>query len=222
MTDDSRHEHPELREWAGAYALGSLDPDDRRRFERHLNVCERCADEVNAFAPIPGLLAHVDLHDLHYASTETADAISRRAVGDYLAVRSSRNRWRAAAVGIAAVALVVVSAATVIRVVDHDAPSQPAVSATVRSSQAATSEITTSERSWGTEITVRAAGLPNRSVYQLWGVDKRGTWSVAATWGPTATGRANVTGATSLPTSTLERILVTSEDRSDILIDSTV
>lgn len=220
MTDDSRHD--ELREWAGAYALGALDPDDRRTFERHLRVCERCAEDVNAFAPIPGLLAHVELTDLHEASPETADAIGRRAIDEDVALRSSRNRWRAAAIGIAAAALFVVSAAAVIRVVDDDAPVPPRVSATVTASQATSSEIATSERNWGTEITVRADGLPSRSTYQLWGVDQRGRWSVAATWGPTPTGRASVTGATSLPTSTLERVVVTSEDRSDILIDSTV
>lgn len=222
MTDDSRHEHIELREWAGAYALGSLDPDDRRRFERHLNECERCAAEVNAFAPIPGLLAHVDLDDLHHASPETADAISRRVADEGAAVQWSRNRWRAATIGIAAAVLLAVSAATVIQIVDDDAPTRPPVSATVTSSQAATSEIATSERTWGTEITVRADGLPNRSEYQLWGVDQHGKWSVAATWGPTPTGRAIITGATSLPTATLDRIVVTSEDRSDILIDSVV
>lgn len=222
MTDDSRHEHSELREWAGAYALGSLDPDDRRRFERHLNDCDRCADEVNAFAPIPGLLAHVDLHDLHHASPETADAISRRAADEGLTVQMSRNRWRAAAIGIAAAVLLAVSATTVMRIVDDDAPSRPTVSATVTSSQAAISDIATSGRTWGTEITVRADGLPNRSEYQLWGVDQNGTWSVAATWGPTPAGRANITGATSLPLATLDRVVVTSEDRSDILIDSTV
>ena len=201
---------------------GSLDPDDRRRFERHLSECERCADEVNAFAPIPGLLAHIDLQDLHPASPETADAISRRVIDESRAVQSSRNRWRATTIGIAAATLLALSAATVIRVANDDPPSPPVLSATVTSSQAGVSEITTSERTWGTEITVRADGLPNRSEYQLWGVDQDGNWSVAATWGPTPAGRANITGATSLPTSTLDRIVVTSEDRSDILIDSTV
>lgn len=222
MTDDPRHEHAELSEWVGAYALGSLDPDDRRRFERHLSVCERCADDVSAVAPIPGLLSHIDLADLHRASPETADAIGRRAVDQGLALQSSRNRWRVAFAGIAAASLLVVSAATVIRVVDDDAPSRPVVAATVTSSQATSSEIATSARVWGTEITVSADGLPNRTQYQLWGIDQDGMWSVAATWGPTPTGRAVITGATSVPTSSLDRIVITSEDRSDILIDSTV
>jgi anti-sigma-K factor RskA len=221
VTDGSQQEHAELREWAGAYALGALEAGDRRRFERHMSACARCAEEVNAFAPIPGLLAHVRLDDLHDASPEVAEAIGRRAVDDGLMLRSSRNRWRAAAVSLAAAAVLVVSAATVLRVTD-DAPSRPVVSATVTSSQATSSVIATSERSWGTEITVRADGLPSRSEYQLWGVDASGTWSVAATWGPTPSGRAHITGATSLPASSLERVVVTSDDRSDILIDSTV
>ena len=222
MTDDRQNEHGELHEWAGAYALGSLEPDDRRRFERHLNACDRCADEVNAFAPIPGLLAHIELFDLHEASPETAHAIGRRAVDEGLTLRMSRNRWRTAAVSIAAATLVVVCAGTIVWIVNDDEPTRPVASATVTASLATTSEISTSARTWGTEITLRAEGLPSRTEYQLWGVDTAGTWSVAATWGPTPSGRANITGASSLAASSLERVVVTSQDRSDILVDSTV
>ena len=30
----------------GAYVSGRLDPDDRLRFERHLETCRQCADEL--------------------------------------------------------------------------------------------------------------------------------------------------------------------------------
>ena len=223
MTHGSQHEHDELHEWAGAYALGSLDPDDRRIFERHLSECPRCADEVNAFAAIPGLLAQVDRAELREPSTETADAIGLRAAEEAVSLRTSRNRWRASAMTLAAASMLVLAVGTASWfVAGDDAPSLPVVAATVTVSQAATSEISTSTRTWGTEIVVRADGLPERTEYQLWGVDDTGSWSIAATWGPTPTGRANITGATSLPTAALDRIVVTSDDRADILIDSTV
>ena len=223
MTNDSHHEHAELREWAGAYALGSLDPDDRRTFERHLSDCSRCAEEVNAFAAIPGLLARVDVADLREPSIETADAITHRAAEEAGSLRASRNRWRTSAMTVVAATLMVLTVGAVVRfAAQDDATSRPVVAATVTASQAASSEISTSARTWGTEIVVRADGLPERTEYQLWGVDDTGAWSIAATWGPTPTGRANITGATSLPTASLDRIVVTSEDRTDILIDSTV
>ncbi|MEV0499305.1 zf-HC2 domain-containing protein, partial [Streptomyces spectabilis] len=32
------------------YALDALDPDETRRFEKHLATCARCTDEVRALA----------------------------------------------------------------------------------------------------------------------------------------------------------------------------
>ena len=37
--------HAELKEQAGAYVLGSLDPDEQISFEAHLAGCEECAAE---------------------------------------------------------------------------------------------------------------------------------------------------------------------------------
>lgn len=39
---------PELHDLAAAYALNALDPEDRWTYERHLETCERCRDEVAA------------------------------------------------------------------------------------------------------------------------------------------------------------------------------
>ncbi|MFF4348211.1 anti-sigma factor domain-containing protein [Streptomyces sp. NPDC001530] len=38
----------ELHSLAAPYALDALEPDERRRFERHLRRCERCTAEVRA------------------------------------------------------------------------------------------------------------------------------------------------------------------------------
>ncbi len=40
----------DLHSLAAPYALDALEPDERRRFEKHLKKCERCAFEVRALA----------------------------------------------------------------------------------------------------------------------------------------------------------------------------
>ncbi|MGW5772237.1 anti-sigma factor [Streptomyces longwoodensis] len=40
----------DLHSLAAPYALDALEPDERRRFERHLRACERCAAEVRALS----------------------------------------------------------------------------------------------------------------------------------------------------------------------------
>jgi hypothetical protein len=48
----------------GAYLLGALDPAERSVFERHLNTCTVCREELIRLAPLPGLLGQVNLADL--------------------------------------------------------------------------------------------------------------------------------------------------------------
>ncbi|MFC9280412.1 anti-sigma factor domain-containing protein [Streptomyces collinus] len=40
----------DLHSLAAPYALDALDPGERRRFEKHLGSCDRCADEVRTLA----------------------------------------------------------------------------------------------------------------------------------------------------------------------------
>jgi anti-sigma-K factor RskA len=41
-----RMAQPELHDLAAAYALNALDPEDRWTYERHLDTCEDCREEV--------------------------------------------------------------------------------------------------------------------------------------------------------------------------------
>ena len=45
------------REWAAVYVLGSLDPRERREFEKHIIECSSCAAVVSEFAALPALLS---------------------------------------------------------------------------------------------------------------------------------------------------------------------
>jgi anti-sigma-K factor RskA len=61
---------------AGAYAINALDDLERARFERHLDNCETCQDDVAGFSETTGLLASAaaapiskSLHDAVHAQT---------------------------------------------------------------------------------------------------------------------------------------------------------
>lgn len=215
----------ELHEWAGAYALGALDPDDRRRFEQHVEDCQRCADELRGFAAIPGLLAQIERDDLvDTRRPETARAIAARAREEDRRLRSGYRRWRMAAIASAA-GLVLVVATIIVVAASRGGDGEPTVTPTVgvvTASVADSAAVSTTSWAWGTEIHLELGGLPERGQYQLWAVDDTGGWTVAATWGPTPTGGARITGATSVATDRLERLVVTSDDPQEILVDATV
>lgn len=48
----------------GAYVLGALPPDERRRFEAHVRHCRRCARATRELADLPDLLAQADITGL--------------------------------------------------------------------------------------------------------------------------------------------------------------
>jgi anti-sigma factor RsiW len=47
----------DIHEQAAAYALDALDPEDRWTYERHLDTCDRCREEVATLRDIAGELA---------------------------------------------------------------------------------------------------------------------------------------------------------------------
>jgi hypothetical protein len=53
-------------------------------------------------------------------------------------------------------------------------------------------------KGWGTEVEMESRDLPPRPSYTLWVVGHDGTRQPAATWGPTPSGKARCTGATSI------------------------
>ena len=53
-----RMAQPELHDLAPAYALNALDPEDRWTYERHLDTCDRCREEVIALREGASQLAY--------------------------------------------------------------------------------------------------------------------------------------------------------------------
>ena len=219
MTPD---DHDRFAKWAAASTLGALDPDDRRAFETHLTTCRSCAAELAELAPLPGLIAKTTSADIEQRPDPArAAAIADAARHEMGALRRRSRRWRLTAAGLAAAAAVLV-ALVVVDPGDGGNDGPPTQAATVASTSAAATEVAVSPRAWGTEITLAITGLPARPSYQLWAIDSRGEWVSAATWSPTPTGAVRLTGATSTPTTDLDRIVITSGARDDLLVDATL
>jgi anti-sigma-K factor RskA len=94
---------PELHDLAAAYALNALDPEDRWTYERHLDTCERCRDEVARLRETASELAYVA--EGPAPPPELRDRILNEArAGRPAEVVPLRRRWLFPATALAAVA----------------------------------------------------------------------------------------------------------------------
>jgi anti-sigma-K factor RskA len=98
-----RMDRPEIHDLAAAYALDALGPEDRWTYERHLDDCERCRDDVARLRD--GAV------ELAYASAapeprpELRERILRAAREERpAAITPLRRRWLFPATAVAAVA----------------------------------------------------------------------------------------------------------------------
>lgn len=215
-------EHELYREWSAAYVLGALSSSERASYERHLDHCQRCRDDVAAFSPLPGLLGKIDPDEQEVGSgldrvTELAMA---RAEHDYGRLRISARRWRRLALaGLGAAAVVVmlgfIPALGGGRTVGGDELAFEAVGAGVAGS------VVVAERPWGTSIDLDLVGLPRRDAYQLWAIATDGSRRSAATWSATRQGVARLTGAAAIPTAELDHLEITSADERDVVLWTT-
>lgn len=220
MTD----QHDRYRDWGAAYVLGALEPAERAAFERHLDACTRCQADVRSFAPLPGLLSTVSAEDVEALASRDADeaatarvtrVASDRARAEGAALRRSLRRWRMAAAGTAAAAAIALAA-----VVLPGSPDVATQDLAISAAEATTGRLAVSERGWGTHVEVELEGLPARDAYLLRAIATDGTVQTAATWGPTPSGRARLVGATAIQLEDLERLEVTSEDATEVLVSA--
>jgi anti-sigma-K factor RskA len=94
---------PELHDLAAAYALNALDPEDRWTYERHLDGCERCRNEVARLRETASELAYVA--EGPAPPPELRDRILREArAGKPAEVAPLRRRWLFPVTAVAAVA----------------------------------------------------------------------------------------------------------------------
>ena len=96
-------ERVEIHDLAAAYALNALDPEDRWTYERHLDDCERCRDQVAALREGAAELAYAA--EGPEPSPDLRERILRAAREERPAqVVPLRRRWLLPATAAAAVA----------------------------------------------------------------------------------------------------------------------
>lgn len=206
MTD-----HGRLHEWSGAYVLGALEGEERRSFETHLDECSRCRDEVAAFAPIPGLLAHLESAPAPVPVPDRiGEAAARRAREEWRRTLRSRRRWRWIAVAAVFVAALLAASVLIGR-------SRPGSTSLTLQGEASGS-IAIEERAWGTAIVIDLEDLPPSERYVAWAVDTGGEWQQVAVWGSAPGSRASLTAATSVPTERLDAVVVTTGGYRDRVV----
>jgi hypothetical protein len=191
-----------------AYALGTLDPDDRERLEAHLPGCDQCREVLASVEGLPPLLSLVPPDTFRSdGSPEQGAALPPARPSEAMyerllaaAVTRRRSRRRLALTGAAAV-LVVAAGAGGVAVVE--ALSGPAVQVVAGSAGAVKATVQVRGTSTGTALRLQLTGVPPESHCSLVAVDRDGHREVVSTWEATYTGTATIDSSTAIPRSRL-------------------
>jgi anti-sigma-K factor RskA len=213
-------DHDRFRDLVASYVLGGLSPADRVETEDHLRACSRCRDELVELAPLPGLLSTVALEDLETPSLLAPDKVVTGARAHLDRLRRSRQRWRLGAGTAAVIALVALGAALVGGRAGTDAPERDTIALVLESGSDVGGSIAVDERAWGTYVHVSLDGLPPRDRYRIWAVDISGFWHDAGSWRATPDDTARLGASVHLRLTEIDRVVVTSGDRSDPLLEA--
>lgn len=191
----------------GAYVVGALDAGDRTAVEQHLHDCPGCRDELAGLAGLPGLMSRLTLEDVTaeppVPPVDLYERVAARARQEVAtAHRRSRVRWLAA---VAAAAVLLAGAG--IGIDRWRAGRRPTYSLSAAAGGVHMSVVLTPQAS-GTGLAVTVSGLPEQEHCRLVAIGSDGTRDRAGSWTATYTGQANVTGSTSIPRSTLIRLVL--------------
>jgi hypothetical protein len=209
--------HVTVRLLLGAYLLGGLDEADERRVDAHLRTCLECRDRLRHLDAVPPLL-----HLLPAGMPEVATAMPPPAPLKNLLqrVRAGRRRARLRLVAAALVTALLVGAGFALAL---HRPAQPKAQpgTTVHLAGASTGEAVLTRKTWGVSIVIHLAGLPPTGPYVLHVVGRDGHDEQAAAWGPTPSGGANVTGASSIQLTNVRQVRITG-GRGEVLATATL
>jgi anti-sigma factor RsiW len=220
-------DHDDLRRLLGGYLLGGLDDADTDRLDAHLLGCDECRAELDRLAPVPELL-----RSLENALPVTVAAGSRPSPARIEALlarmRAERFQDRRRGLGrrlaaVAAAVLVVAAGVGVIATRDTDppagppsvaAPSQPVVTAVFEPSDGSglAGQAVLTGRTWGVSVDLTVSKLPGRGPFTCRVTKADGTQEQAAIWGPTPSGNARVTGASSIQLRNVSAVAVADHD----------
>jgi anti-sigma-K factor RskA len=195
---------PESAPALGAYVLGALDPEERRRFEEHLEHCAVCLAELAEFAPLPAMLDRVRPEDLQPVavtpSPELFDRVSAAARREEPRQQGIR-RWLLAAAAV----LAVLGAGTGVVVWATGSGNSDTVTASDGPVRATVSAHAGND---GSVLEVTVAGLRPRETCRLVAVDDDGGHHPAGEWPVSSEGGGRWRGWADVERSALREVVL--------------
>ncbi|MEV8504214.1 zf-HC2 domain-containing protein [Actinoplanes sp. NPDC051475] len=205
--------HEELRKLLGGYLLGGLDDTDTDRLDAHLLHCDDCRTELEQLGPVPELLRSLEASPPPAVAPGTRPS-AVRIEGLLARMRAERarerrrlgTRWLAAA---AAVLLVAAISLGFVLTRDEERPVPPPQAVPSRpplvtavfepaSGGGMTGEAVLTGKTWGVSVDLNVSRLTGRGPFVCQVRQADGSTEQAAIWGPTPSGNAKVTGASSI------------------------
>lgn len=192
-----------------AYLAGALPAAERGSVEAHLAGCAGCREELARLSPLPPLIGRLRAEDLQGASPAAPAPLRERTLQTLAQSRrrDRRRTWQLAAGG--ALLGAAASALAVALLVAPGPAGQPLrLTDTASVTTSVAGRVAAAGKPWGTQLHLDLRGLPASSSYTAWVVADDGRSWPAATWGPTALHRADVTGAAPVALAALARVEV--------------
>lgn len=167
--------HDELRETLGAYVLGQLDAAARRELEEHLATCQECRAERDEIAPLAAALREVDPADVRPVGITPPPELDQRILTSLPSPSPRRVRRWAPAVG-GAIIGIAASTIVAISVIDDDPPPGPTIIAVeqIETTRGVTATAGLVDHTWGVELKLEVAGLPDGRTYDVWFIGRDG------------------------------------------------
>jgi hypothetical protein len=197
----------------GAYVLGALSPDERRRFEEHLDGCALCTAELAEFADIPALLDRVRPEDLQPVavtpSPELFDRVSAAARATPDAAPSHTRRWLLVAAAV--LALLGVGTGVIVWATSRGSDTVTASAGPVHATLAVTGQ------DEGTVLELTVDGLRPGETCRMVAVDDDGEWYPAGDWSVSEEGGGTWRGWADVQRDELTEVVVYGDDDRELV-----
>lgn len=202
--------HEELRLALGAYALGTLEPDEQTKVEAHLASCPACLLELDELLQTVPALASLSAADVvgPPPSDGLFDRIAEAVAHPAPADASARNRFASGRWLLTAAAAVVVLAGggTAVGLAVSSDSSGPATTNASVSAGPIHLAVAASDASSGTRLVLSVRGLPQHEHCRLVARADDGSVHPAGTWNASYEGAATVVESTDVPRSDLHSL----------------
>jgi anti-sigma-K factor RskA len=162
-------EHPDTRDLLGPYVMGTLEPNEKREVEDHLEECARCTEEAQELR-----LVHECLADLAHGTEAPPPDLRTRVVAG-IPQREARRRLPSWAAAVAAAFFVLVAIAVILTpdLFGGGALASANLNPTDRAPDAG-GEVSIQGTGENMELRLEAWGLPpckREQYYELWLVE---------------------------------------------------